>query len=223
MKTVAIIQARMGSSRLPGKTLRELAGRPLIGHLVDRLRHVRWLDEIGLAIGDADDNKPLVEFAETESLPWVIGPEDHVLWRFVKAAKVFEADVILRATPDCPLWAPDLGGQVLAALHQGFEYVHNTRPGTDGFDAEAFTSDALDMCWGKLGSQEHATEWLRSEGARGFLHTAHVQQAEALWHLKLSIDTEEDWARVASIFAHLPPTRYGWQDTLEAARAAGLA
>ena len=223
VRTVAIIQCRLDSTRLPGKALRELAGRPLIGHLVDRLRQVRGLDEIGLAIGDAPDNAPLVTFARHEGLRWVIGSEENVLWRFMEAVKVFEADIVLRATPDCCLWAPDLGGQVLAALRQGFEYVHNTRPGVDGFDAEAFTPKALEWCWHMGSDREHVTSWLRSTEACSFLPTAYVQQAEALWHLKLSIDTEEDWTRVAAIFAHLPPNSYGWQDTLAAAQAAGLA
>ena len=222
MRTVAIIQCRLGSTRLAGKALRELAGRPLIGHLVDRLRQVRGLDESALAIGDAPANFPLVTFARHEGLRWCVGSEDNVLWRFMDAAKMFEADALLRATPDCCLWAPDLGSHVLAAFRQGFEYVHNTRPGVDGFDTEVVTAEALERCWNMGGDREHVTSWLRSEEAKGMVRTAHVQQAEELWHVKLSIDTEEDWTRVATIFAHLPPGRYGWRDTLEATQAAGL-
>ena len=219
LRTVAIVQARLASSRLPGKALRNLAGRPLIGHLVDRLRQVRGLDEIGLAIGDAPGNDPLVEFAKSEHLPWIIGPEDDVLWRFIVAADTFKADVILRVTPDCPLWAPDLGGQVLAARQSaGADYAHNTRPGVDGFDAEAFTREALGR-HPLTTDIEHVTPWMRQS-----LKIVHVQQAPELWHLKLSVDTKEDFARVLAIMACLPsPRDYGWRATVKAARAAGLA
>ena len=218
-RTVAIVQCRLGSTRLPGKALREISGRPLIGHLVDRLRQVRGLDEIGLAIGDAPGNDPLVEFAKSEHLPWIIGPEDDVLWRFIVAADTFKADVILRATPDCPLWSADLGGQVLAALHSaGADYAHNTRPGVDGFDAEAFTREALERHPLTI-DMEHVTPWMRQH-----LKTVHVQQAPELWHLKLSVDTKEDFTRVSAIMACLPsPRDYGWRATVKAARAAGLA
>ena len=224
MKVVALVQARLASTRLPGKALREISNRPLIGHLADRLRQVRGLDEIALAIGDAPSNDPLVAFAEAEGLRWHIGSETNVLSRFCSAIKAFKADVVLRATPDCPLWAPDLGSQVLAALHQGFQYAHNTRPGVDGFDTEAFTAEALEMVWARGTDREHVTSWMRSEAARGLLRTVHVQQAPELWHLKLSVDTQEDFDRVSAIFARLSPGQwYGWEHTLSAVRALGLA
>ena len=219
MKVVALVQARLASTRLPRKALREISSRPLIGHLIDRLRQMRGLDEIALAIGDASGNEPLVAFAKAESLPWFVGSETDVLGRFIGAAEAFKADAILRATPDCPLWAPDLGGQVLAAFRQGFDYVHNTRPGVDGFDTEVFTLAALQMAGRQGTGREHVTSWMRST-----LRVIHVQQAPELWHLKLSVDTQEDFDRVSAIFAHLPlDQRYEWSNTLFAARAAGLA
>ena len=168
---------------------------------------------IGLAIGDAPGNGPLVRFAESEQLRWIIGPENDVLSRFIIAADTFKADVILRATPDCPLWPPDLGGQVLAALHStGADYAHNTRPGVNGFDAEAFTRDALGR-HPLLIDQEHVTPWMRQN-----LKTVHIQQAPELWHLKLSIDTEEDLARVTKILNSMRTRLYEWQYVLDVAK-----
>lgn len=107
-RIVASIEARMGSSRLPGKVLMDLRGRPALGRLIDRLRQSRRLDDIVLATTTAPDDDALVRFAETEGLHCYRGSEDDVLRRVVEAHRMMRSDVIVEVTGDCPLLDPAL-------------------------------------------------------------------------------------------------------------------
>ncbi|MEZ4483752.1 MAG: NTP transferase domain-containing protein [Syntrophotaleaceae bacterium] len=105
-RVAAIIQARMGSTRLPGKVLLPLAGRPVLWHIIHRLRQCRTLDRIAVTTSDRPDDDVLVAWCETEGVPVFRGPEDNVLQRFAIAAESLDPEVILRVTGDAPLIDP---------------------------------------------------------------------------------------------------------------------
>src|SRR5581483_8361543 len=101
-RTVAIIQARMGSTRLPGKVFRPVAGMPLLWHIVHRLKAARRIDDIAIATTTNPLDEAIVEFGRVEGITVIRGPEDNVLARFARAAEQLDADIIVRVSSDAP-------------------------------------------------------------------------------------------------------------------------
>jgi glutamate-1-semialdehyde 2,1-aminomutase/spore coat polysaccharide biosynthesis protein SpsF len=170
MKTVAIVQARMASTRLPGKVLADLAGRPLLWHVVRRVRRARRVDRVVVATSRDAADDPLARFCEAEGIDCYRGSQDDVLDRFYRAARAHAADVVVRVTGDCPLIDPAVIDRVLDAYHAGAgEYVTNTLRYTypDGLDVEVFGAEALARAWLKArkpSEREHVTSYLRTPG-----------------------------------------------------------
>ena len=108
MKTVAIIQARMGSSRFPGKVLQPILGKPMLWHIVRRVRGARSIDEVVVAVPDTPADEVLRQFCRDYEIPFFAGSEADVLDRFLGAARQFGADPVLRITADCPLVDPQV-------------------------------------------------------------------------------------------------------------------
>lgn len=170
MKTVAIMQARTGSSRLPGKVLLEVAGEPMLAHQIRRLQRIEELDDVVVAttVDSADD--PVAAVADAEGARWFRGSEHDVLDRYYKAAEAASAEVVLRVTADCPLLDPEVAGLVLSALAADdvLAYTSNVveRTYPVGLDAEAFTAETL-ACIFRLGrspeAREHVTWFLLRE------------------------------------------------------------
>ncbi|HHQ47945.1 MAG TPA: acylneuraminate cytidylyltransferase, partial [Acidobacteria bacterium] len=115
-RVVAVLQARMGSTRLPGKVLMDLAGRPVLGWAVERLRRAGTLDELVVATSDRDGDDPIVVFCERMDVPCYRGSEDDVLDRYYRAARRYHADVVVRVTGDDPLIDPGVVDQVVRAF-----------------------------------------------------------------------------------------------------------
>ena len=146
-RVVAVIQARMGSSRLPGKTMMDVAGVPLLDRLLRQLRGAATLDTVVIAtsVDPADD--VIEKFCRGKGFAVVRGSEQDVLSRYVLAAEAANADVVVRLTADCPLHSPDTVDEVVSAFLAGaVDYACNTNPYTrpDGQDVEVFTRAALD-------------------------------------------------------------------------------
>ncbi|MFZ4583714.1 MAG: cytidylyltransferase domain-containing protein [Acidimicrobiia bacterium] len=146
MRVVAIVQARMGSSRLPGKVLDDLAGMPVLAHVIERLRQARELDEVVVATPDTPADVPLHEFVQAMDTTLVVGDEADVLSRYVTAAELSAADVVVRITSDCPVIDPNTVDAVVAAYRsRGVDYVSGG-PSSGyprGLDTEVFSVDAL--------------------------------------------------------------------------------
>jgi spore coat polysaccharide biosynthesis protein SpsF len=170
VKAVAIMQARTGSSRLPGKVLLEVAGEPMLAHQIRRLQRVEELDDIVVAttVDPADD--PIAAVAEAEGARSFRGSEHDVLDRYCKAAAAAAAEVVLRVTADCPLLDPEVAALVLSALATdgALDYASNVveRTYPAGLDAEALTAETLARIF-RLGrspeAREHVTWFLLRE------------------------------------------------------------
>lgn len=146
MYTVAIIQARMGSTRLPGKVLRPIAGRPMIDHVVERARHIPGVDQVGVATSMSTAEAPLVTHLNANDIPYVQGSEEDVLARYVRAGEAFEAERVIRITSDCPLLDPAVAGRVLQAFEASeCDYASNTlkRTWPRGLDTEVLSMKVL--------------------------------------------------------------------------------
>ena len=213
MTVAAVIQARMGSSRLPGKVLLPLAGRPVLWHVVHRLRRCRTVDVIALATSTAPADDALAAFAAAEGIACVRGPEDDVLARYLLAADALGADVVVRVTGDAPLLDPAmLDAMVDALLREGAEWA-NVRPGEpcihEGFDP--VTTAALRRLAAAAGgdpaAREHVTGYFRKHP--GFARTAWVAvEPECRYSgARLSVDTPADLRFLEEVYGRLgvPP------------------
>jgi spore coat polysaccharide biosynthesis protein SpsF len=156
-KTVAIIQARMGSSRLPGKVLLDIAGKPMIQHVIERTQRAQALDAVLVATTSDEADRPVSDFCDSMGVTYTRGSPHDVLDRFYQAAKVHEADIIVRITADCPLIDPALIDQTVRlitehrSLNIGFACNRLPPPFTRSFpiglDVEACTFAALERAW----------------------------------------------------------------------------
>ena len=166
MKTVAIVQARMGSVRFPGKTMRTICGTPMIGLLLKRLASAKLIDQIVLATSEASCNELLSAYVRKLGYTVFRGDENDVLDRYYQAAKEVYADSIVRITGDCPLIDPILVDAVIAKfLDSSVDYAANKLPPTfpDGLDCEVFSFQSLDLAWNETRTpyeREHVTPYL---------------------------------------------------------------
>ena len=207
---LAIIQARMGSSRLPGKVLLDLAGRPVLWHAVSRVQKARLVDQVLVATTDQPSDEPIRRFCTEQAVQCFGGSEQDVLDRFVQAARfagATESDAIVRITADCPLIDPDVIDMVVAAYRQtGADYVSNVQPPTfpDGLDVEVFCFSALLTAWreAKLVSErEHVTPYLRNHPEKFSTHN--VTHDTDLSALRWTLDEPADYALLQRLVAEM--------------------
>jgi spore coat polysaccharide biosynthesis protein SpsF len=210
MKTVVIIQARMGSTRLPGKVLKALAGRSVLSHVIERVKAAPSVDAVVIATTTAPADEAIVAEAERCGAAAFRGSEDDVLSRYQGAARQAGADVVVRVTSDCPL----LDAQVLEAMIARFkaerpDYLSNTQTRTypRGLDVEIFTMAALDRAHreaDKPHQREHVTPYLYQHPElfelAGFAHD--TDHSNHRW----TLDTDEDYALIEAIFDGLVAT-----------------
>lgn len=209
MKTVAIIQARMGSSRLPGKVLLPLAGKPLLWHIIYRLRKCRTVDEIAVATSSAPDDDAIEAFAIAEGVRVVRGPEDDVLARYVLAAEATNADIIVRVTGDAPLIDPEMIDNLVETLiAENAEYCTGL-PGVpvihEGFCP--MTRRALQRLSAKAGddpmAREHVTAYFKEHV--DFARTVYVDMDSdyRFEGARLSVDTPADLTFMEIVYDRL--------------------
>jgi len=207
MKTVVIIQARMGSSRLPGKVLMPLGGKPSVQQVIERARLIRGVDEVVLATSTASIDDPLVAFCNSAGVPVVRGSEDDVLDRYYQAAKAARADVVIRITGDCPLLDPVESAKVLEAFRSsGADYVSNVHPPTlpDGLDTEVFCFQALETAWKqatKKSEREHVTLFI-STNPELFRIESISNPVDWSGH-RWTLDEERDYRMLSAVYDEL--------------------
>ncbi|XDD52836.1 spore coat biosynthesis protein F [Leptospira sp. WS4.C2] len=207
-KYVATIEARMTSSRLPGKVLLPVLDRPILGYLIDRLKKVRSIDEIVLAttVNVADD--PVALFAKSEGISVFRGSEDDVLLRVVGAAESVKADVIIEITGDCPIIDPEIVDQCIQIYkHNTAAYVGNAhiRSYPDGMDVQVFSLEDLkksgEMTTDKL-DREHVSLFMRNH-PEIFPHLHLVAPSSIFWpELGLTLDEKQDFELLKAIIEH---------------------
>lgn len=209
MTTAVIIQARMGSSRLPGKVLEDLAGEPVLAHVIRRAGHIPGVDLVCCAVPDEAGSDPVAVLAASHGARVHRGPEHDVLARYAGAAQACGADIVVRITSDCPLIDPTVSGEILAALRaRGADYSSNLEPRSypKGLDTEAFTAAILHRAAAAAtdkADREHVTPWMRRN--REISH-ANVAQGRDLSAIRWTLDYPGDLSFFRALFAHLPPS-----------------
>jgi glutamate-1-semialdehyde 2,1-aminomutase len=218
-KIVAVVQARMGSSRLPGKVMMDLNGSSCIEVLLKRLSKSRLIDEIVVATSKELNNRILINHIEKLGFKVFVGSENDVLQRYVDAAEQAEADIVIRITGDCPLIDPDLVDQFIEHfLESEVDYLSDQDPPTfpDGLDTEVFTFEALKQANSYAVSnfeREHVTPYLRKDASiRRGKHCAPTNQSFRRW----TVDELADLIVVRNVIRHFAPSLdFGWQQIME--------
>jgi len=207
MTTAIIVQARMGSTRMPGKVMQDLAGRPVLAHVLERCRLIPGADVLVCAVPDEDQSAPLEIVARQCGARVFRGSEHDVLARYEGAARNFEADVVMRVTSDCPLLDPDVCGRLLKLRDiERADYASNVHPRSfpQGLDCEIFTMAALQECAATASDaydREHVTPWMA--------RATHLRQANLesgrpdLGDLRWTLDYPEDLDFLHAVYAEL--------------------
>lgn len=209
-KVLAIMQARMSSTRLPGKVLMELNGAPMLAYELKRLQRAKTIDKIVVATSTNPEDDAIEEFCKSFGVDCFRGSLDDVLARYAECAKGYpDYDVILRVTADCPLIDPVLIDEVVALFLAGdYDYASTVPLGKetypDGMDAEVFTKEALlqSAATAKLPSErEHVTPHMRQSGVYRY---GGISADKDYSGYRLTVDNPEDFAVVKYCVEHCP-------------------
>lgn len=204
MEITAIIQARMGSERLPGKILKPLSGKPVLWHVVSRIKKARLVNKVVVATtGDKKDNA-VERFCLKNTIPVFRGSNEDVLDRYYQCARKFKAAHIARVTADCPLHDPCVIDDVIGEYSRGdWDYVSNvfrkfTFP--DGLDVEVFSFNTLEDAWknARLPSErEHVTPYIINK--KGF-RKKNVASPVDYSGYRLTLDCKEDYTLIKAVY-----------------------
>ena len=218
MKIVAIVQARMGSTRLPNKVMKPIQGIPMIELLLSRLSRAKEVDQIIVATSVDERNQPLAEHVRKLGFACEQGSENDVLDRYVQAASKHQADTIVRITGDCPLVDSDLVDDCIRRFNQlSVDYLCNNYPPSypDGLDIEVCSFKVLEQASREANSQfdrEHVTPYLRRPNR---FKTATVKHSQDLSAMRWTVDEPVDFELISQVFRHFHPrTDFTWVEVL---------
>ncbi|WP_406732448.1 glycosyltransferase family protein [Vibrio scophthalmi] len=207
MSVVAILQARVSSSRLPRKVLRQILGKPMLQLQIERVQRSRMIDKLVIATSIESSDDLLVELCVKLGVECYRGSLEDVLDRFYGAASAEKPDHVVRLTGDCPLTDPYVIDKVVEHhLAHGAAYTSNVCPPTypDGLDVEVMTFASLEMAWriATLKSdREHVTSYIRKPEAN--LRLGNVENDVDLSHLRWTVDELADFEFVTEVYTRL--------------------
>ncbi len=248
LNTVAIIQARMQSSRLPNKVMLEIAGKPMLAWVAERTKKAQSLSQVWIATTAAREDDPIAIWCEQHSFSCWRGPMFDVLDRFYQTARAAAADVIVRITADCPLMDPSLIDETLAAFLKypsssklvedlqtkdkdgivfPYDFAANRLPPPwgrtypIGLDIEICTWDALEIAWNEARlphQREHVMPFFYENPLR--FRILHLNYRQNLGHLRWTVDTPEDLSFIRALFDLIgDKERFSWLDVLNIVQA----
>lgn len=221
MKTGAIIQARMGSTRLPGKVMKKVLGRPLLFYLLERVKRAKNIDEVIVATSDLPGDQPIADLASSSGVYVFRGSETDALDRYFHAAKARSLDCVVRITADCPL----LDGPTIDWFVSSFfarpelDYLGTGSTFPEGYDMEIFKFGALEQAWreaARSSEREHVTSYIWNRPENFAVDRVDFPGGDASW-LRITVDEQVDFAVVSEIIAHLYPDRpdFGIDDIID--------
>lgn len=205
MKIIAIIQARMSSTRLPGKVLMELAGKPVLAHVVERLQTCQRVNGVMVATSiDASDD--LIErWCAQSKVPCYRGSLLDVLDRYVQAARTCEADAVVRITADCPAIDPNIVDEVIEKfLSDNYDFYGLKGEFPDGLDCTVFATSALERAWREASlpsEREHVGPYIEKNPQ--LFRSGGLERFRGLQHLRWTLDEPRDYAFLIEIFSRL--------------------
>lgn len=224
MRTEIYVQARMGSTRLPGKILKPIMGKPLLHYLIERLREVTHADASVILTTTEPTDDVVVELCKKENIDCFRGPENDVLARYYNAAMERHPDVIVRLTADCPLLDPTLVDKIIGVYRNELPkweyvstgYIKRTYP--RGLDVEVFSFDALERAHKQAvdpAEREHVTLYMYRHPESFRLRS--VEAPVNMSNYRLTVDTPEDFELIEKIYENLYPTnpKFILQDVIQ--------
>lgn len=208
LKIIAVIQARMDSTRLREKALKKILDRTLIEWIKYRLSFCKEIDMVVLGTSENKDNDPLAKHAEDIGLDYFRGSESDLVERLLGTARKFKADAIIRVTGDCPLVDPGLVDKLVKIYRdrENLDYITNVLPPTfpDGIDIEIISTKTLERLDKEVKDPLYR-EWITTtimENPDKF-NVLNISSEENLFHLRLTVDYPEDFELVEEIFKKL--------------------
>ncbi len=219
VRIVAIIQARMGSVRLPGKVLKDLGGDSVLARVVKRVQAAKLPAEVVVATSVQPSDDAILQECNRVAVACFRGQEEDVLDRYYCAAQTFSADAVVRITSDCPLIDPELMDTTIRAfLEQRTDYATNALTPTypRGLDVEVFTAEALARAWRlarEAYQRTHVTPYLYENPGHFKIVslTADADYGRYRW----TLDTEDDLEMIRAIYRHFEPRgTFGWREVL---------
>ncbi len=222
-RTVAIVQGRMSSSRLPGKILMDIAGVPMLMRVVERARRAGTVDEVVFATTIEPSDDPVAEYCRSNHIPYYRGSLPDVLDRIYQAAQNYHAETIVRLTADCPLLDPGLVDETVALFSSsGADFAANRLPPPYqrtypiGLDCEVCSFDALERAWREaveLYEREHVMPYLYE--VEGRFKVAILDYKKNYGDLRWTVDTAQDLEVVRQVYARLSGRdNFTWLDVL---------
>lgn len=225
MKTAAIIQARFGSTRLPGKIFKDLCGKPVLRHVVNRLSHSELLDKIIVATTTLPEDDIVEKFCVENNILFSRGSSEDVLSRYYEAAKKFEADIIIRITSDCPVIDPQILDNMIEEFitinkTEQLDYMSNSirRTFPRGLDVEIFTFDVLEKIFNEANQtyeREHVTPYIYQHP--GIFRIKNFAGEKDYSFHRWTVDTPEDYELIKKIYEALydPKKIFLFEDILK--------
>ena len=204
----AIIQARMNSTRLPNKVLKDICGRPMLWHIWNRLTYAETLDKVVISTSAEESNIPILEFAKKNCIPYFAGSEEDLLDRWYQTAKHFKASAIVRVTADCPLVDPILVDKLVHHFKAyKLDFASNARPKATyphGLDLEIFNVNTLERVW-----KEIKDPLMREWGSANFIEhpdkyrTSNTVNNVDLHNMRWTVDYPEDLEFIREVYKRL--------------------
>jgi spore coat polysaccharide biosynthesis protein SpsF len=216
---LAILQARMSSTRLPGKILKPILGRPMLMHQIDRIKRVKGIDRLIVATTDQPEDNGVEELCNSNGVEVFRGDLNDVLKRYYDAAITARPEIVTRLTGDCPLFDAEVADLVINFFHTGqYDYATNAVEPTypDGLDLEVFRFECLEADYknAQLQSErEHVTPWIRKQTQ---YKIGHFKGPQDWSDLRWTVDEPRDFELVEMIYNHLYPEnpQFGYRDVL---------
>ena len=205
--------------RLPGKVLAQIAGHPMLWHVVNRVRMARSLDQVVVATSNEVSDHPIADFCARKHIDVYRGSEEDVLDRYCQAARKFAHGTIVRITGDCPLVDSRVIDKVVGTFRDGsYDYVSNILPRTypDGLDVEVFSLGALERAWLEAANpydREHVTPYMREHPK--LFRIGNVLHPVNLSNLRWTVDHPKDLQFVRAVYDHMKFTDFGLAEVLD--------
>ena len=213
MSVNAIIQARCGSTRFPNKVFALIDGKPLLWHVVNRLKYATKIDDIIVATTVSEKDDKIEEWCKENNVHCFRGSEENVLNRYYSASEAFPSDYVVRITADDPFKEPKVIDAVITKLiEEGYDHVTNNLPPSfpEGLDCEAFKKSALDRSEKEAETafeREHVTQYIYHHPE--IFKIGNVSNGVNLSYLRWTVDKDVDFEMVKAVYAHRNPANKG--------------
>jgi spore coat polysaccharide biosynthesis protein SpsF len=223
MNKVAIIEARMKSTRLPGKVLRPILGKPMLELLIERLKQAAYVDQIVVATTEYDSDDPIEELTKRLNVGCFRGSEDDVLNRVLRASQHYAADIIVEITGDCPLIEAEKIDQMLRSFqYMDYDFMANRLDGSypPGLGHRIFwrkTLEKVDRLTQDPIDKEHVTLYVWEHPEHFSVYHFQNNLDPKYWNIRLTVDTKEDFDFIQAIFEELYPRnpKFGLYDIID--------